>query len=314
MDEAIVELIIAEQTGVLSADQKAQLQSWRLENQSHEDEYHTTVKLWMDAGQVPYQSKNQKAQDWNVVSQAINTDQRSSVNWLTKIAAVIALLLAAGILIYQFYWSPYAGYTAYNGEAGIEELSLADGSIITLNKGSELWVSDNFGAIDRDIKLIGEAYFEVVKNDQLPFIITGKGSTTKVVGTTFNLLVEETSVELTVTEGLVSFGSSTKTIAVGVGQSATLITNGSPPMVSHNLNRLSWKTGVLRFDEATLTQVCKDIAKHYSINIEVAANATDLNFTSQYNEAPLEEVLNELELILALDIRLNNTTYQVNLK
>ncbi|MEQ9300469.1 MAG: FecR domain-containing protein [Cyclobacteriaceae bacterium] len=314
MDESILELIVIEQTGKLSDDQKTQLNSWRLESEQNEAAYLSTLQLWKDAGQVAYHSQDHKARDWEVVSEVINSQQPTSKNWMLRVAASVTALLVAGFLTYQIYLSPYAGYTAYESDSQIEEVVLIDGSTITLNKDSKLWVSGDFNVIDRAVKLEGEAYFEVAKNDQVPFEISGGESVTKVVGTSFNLRVENTSVALTVTEGRVSFGTSSETIPVGAGESANLKADQQPTLIEHNLNRLSWKTGGLKFDDTPLRQVCRDIGSHYDIDINIAEEAANLRFTSQYDSAPLEEVLNELELILALDIRLNNTTYQVNLK
>lgn len=314
MKEEILKLIVAEQTDSLSADQKVQLDGWRSESQNNEEEYLNTVKLWKEAGQVDYHSSYQKTRDWEVISESIRAQKQTSTNWLPRIAATVTLLLLAGILIYQFYLSPFAGYTAYESLSDIEEVALPDGSIITLNKGSELWVAEDFNGKNRDVMLDGEAYFEVASNIQLPFIIRGGESLTKVVGTAFNLLSEEGMAELTVTEGRVIFGNSSQTIPVGVGESAELNPGGTPSPISHNLNRLSWKTGQLQFDDTHLQQVCRDIGKHFGADFIVSPEVANLKFTSQYDNAPLEEVLNELELILSLDIRLNNTTYQVNLK
>ncbi len=314
MDKAILELIVAEQTGELTAGQQSELKSWRLIDHNNEEAYQATVKLWEDAGDVAYQSQEMKAEDWKVISTSIHRSKQANTNWIMKVAAVMTLMIAASILVYRFYLSPYAGYSAYEANGSIKEVSLADGSVVTLNRGSELWVSDDFNSEDRAIKLSGEAYFEVAENDQIPFVITGEESITEVVGTAFNLLVEEASVELTVSEGLVSFGNSSATIPVGAGQSAVLSKDIPPTIMAHNLNRLSWKTGILRFDEVPLVLAIEDIAKHYNIDVEVSEGARNLRLTSQYQNTPFEEVLNELELILGLDIRLNNTTYQVNLK
>ncbi len=314
MNEEILKLIVAEQTDSLSADQKAELNDWRSENHSKEEAYQAMVKLWQEAGQVDYHSSYQKARDWEVISETIRAQKQTATNWLPRIAATISLLLVAGILIYQFYLSPYAGYTAYEAVSDIHEVALADGSIITLNEGSELWVSEGFNGDDRSVMLEGEAYFEVAKNEELPFVIEGGESVTRVVGTAFNLLVGEATAELTVTEGQVAFGSSSETIPVGAGESAVHAEGDKPSMMQHNLNRLSWKTGQLRFDDAPLQQVCSDVGKHYGADFIVAPEVANMKFTSQYDHARLEEVLNELELILGLDIRLNNTTYQVNPK
>lgn len=67
------------------------------------------------------------------------------------------------------------------------QVKLPDGSIVWLNGGSKLIYQKDFGKIIREVTLIGEGYFDVVKNKEVPFIINTKSIRIKVLGTVFNV-------------------------------------------------------------------------------------------------------------------------------
>jgi len=64
---------------------------------------------------------------------------------------------------------------------------LPDGTIVKLNAGSKLTYDKNYGNTIREVDLTGEAFFDVVKNKEKPFIIHTKKIDIKVLGTTFNV-------------------------------------------------------------------------------------------------------------------------------
>ncbi len=67
------------------------------------------------------------------------------------------------------------------------KIILPDGSTVWLNAGSKLEYDKSFGNTIREVNLIGEAFFDVVKNPQKPFIVKTQAANIKVLGTTFNV-------------------------------------------------------------------------------------------------------------------------------
>lgn len=64
---------------------------------------------------------------------------------------------------------------------------LPDGSTVILQKGSKLKYFDSYNTQNREVYLSGEAFFEVVKNPQKPFLVFTKDIVTKVLGTSFTV-------------------------------------------------------------------------------------------------------------------------------
>ena len=132
--------------------------------------------------------------------------------WLS-IAASILLLMGIGFWYTQF--SPqkssekgiYEKLVANNPNELIEvtnksekilPIQLIDGSLVLLKKGSRVSYSKNFMGNTREILLSGEAFFEVTKNPEKPFLVFANGLVTKVLGTSFNIKAYDKDKEVTV--------------------------------------------------------------------------------------------------------------------
>ena len=132
--------------------------------------------------------------------------------WL-KIAASIFLLIGIAVWFTQF--SPqksatkgvYEKLVAENPNELIEvrneqdktlPIQLIDGSLVLLKKGSRISYSKNFMGNTREIFLSGEAFFEVTKNPEKPFLVFANGLVTKVLGTSFNIKAYDKDKNVTV--------------------------------------------------------------------------------------------------------------------
>lgn len=75
----------------------------------------------------------------------------------------------------------------YTKNGSKTRIQLPDGSLVWLNAGSKLNYKYNFGKELREVELIGEAFFDVVKNPKKPFVIHTNTIDVKVLGTAFNV-------------------------------------------------------------------------------------------------------------------------------
>lgn len=82
---------------------------------------------------------------------------------------------------------------------------LPDGTTVWLNAGSKIYFDNDFAGATREVKLEGEAYFDVTKNPSRPFIVHTGGINIKVLGTVFNVrsYPADKTVETTLIHGLV---------------------------------------------------------------------------------------------------------------
>jgi ferric-dicitrate binding protein FerR (iron transport regulator) len=105
------------------------------------------------------------------------------------VAASIALLFVIGTGLYKYQNRGKAViYTNISTSFGeTKTLQLSDGSMITLNACSNLSFPETFKGDERRVKLTGEAYFQVAKNENRPFVIAAGNFDVKVLGTEFNV-------------------------------------------------------------------------------------------------------------------------------
>lgn len=113
------------------------------------------------------------------------------------------LALAAALAVVWVVFKPFGSSPATVQVARQSELrTLADGSVVELNKDAEIAV--DYSAAERHIRLIrGEAYFTVAKNPERPFVVTAGGVRVRALGTVFNVRLQGDDVDVLVTEGKV---------------------------------------------------------------------------------------------------------------
>lgn len=89
--------------------------------------------------------------------------------------------------------------TRYSNDSEVSRrLTLKDGSVVTLQPGSEITMREGFGRKVRRVHLRGEAFFDVVRDPARPFIVNSGEVTTHVLGTSFNVRAYDSDPEITV--------------------------------------------------------------------------------------------------------------------
>ena len=129
---------------------------------------------------------------------------------IPQIAAMLAVVFALGMLVNLHTGKNQKPQTAswYETLAPLgakSQVCLIDGTKVWLNAGSRLQYSTAFGQQNREVRLEGEAYFEVAKNETLPFEVTTSGIKVKAIGTAFNVKAypDEATIETILVEGSV---------------------------------------------------------------------------------------------------------------
>ena len=122
---------------------------------------------------------------------------------------------------FLYYTNSYASeyYTLLTDEHK-SDFTLEDGTVITLNKNSRLSYSNKYGKDKRDVKLEGEAYFEVSKDPDKPFLVEMNGASIVVLGTHFNVKADADSDDITATlvEGSIRFEGAKQNIVMTPNQ------------------------------------------------------------------------------------------------
>jgi transmembrane sensor len=218
-----------------------------------------------------------------------------------KVAAAALILLCLGsVTVYlnnEGLFSKEILLATGNDEKNVRA-DLPDGSIICLNRNTELTFRAKFGNSERNVKLNGEAFFEIASDTERPFTVDAGKAKVKVTGTSFNVITNNTdlAVEVFVNTGqvMLSDNSGDKNIVLDPGYIGTMDSNMSDKKLNENPNYLSWKTGLLKYDNQRLEVVFKDLKRVYNTDI-IAGNPEILDdlwsTTKTLDNEPLETII-----------------------
>ena len=144
---------------------------------------------------------------------------------------------------------------------GQYQLSLPDGSKVWLNSESSITYPVVFAAQERKVKITGEAYFEVAKDKTKPFRVETNDMQVEVLGTHFNVkaYADEGPTKTSLLEGSVKIDKQ----VLKPGQA---FMNGR--IVPTNVDQdVAWKNGIFNFNNQNLSQVMKELARWYDLEI-----------------------------------------------
>lgn len=186
---------------------------------------------------------------------------------------------------------------------------LPDGSKVWLNSSTQLTYKNSFWSKERQVALVGEAYFEVVHNDDSPFTVSSKNIKTRVLGTKFNVRArsEEEKVVTTLLKGSVSVdlpGKEDDGFILKPGQilnvnSKTLQSELTDSSKARDV--LLWIKGKLTFDQTTFADIASCLEKHFDVSFHFQDNQLKNEvFTCEFRT---DDDINNIFSILALTKR-----------
>jgi ferric-dicitrate binding protein FerR (iron transport regulator) len=164
-----------------------------------------------------------------------------------------------------------------------QELQLADGSRVWLNAQSSIRFPSTFPGSTREVTITGEAYFEVAKNPQKPFIVHVNNSSIEVLGTHFNVMAynNEPAMATTLLEGAIAFHSNNQNLTLRPGQQSRLLSNGKLVLIPDADTDLAvaWKNGLQAFDQADLKTIMRQVGRWYDVDIEFVGDLAPRTFS-----------------------------------
>ncbi|MEH0152529.1 FecR domain-containing protein [Limibacter armeniacum] len=194
---------------------------------------------------------------------------------------------------------------------GIEEVKLADGSIVTLKAGSTLKYPAVYTNNKRNVELVGEAYFDIAKDPKRPFTVFAGNVETVVHGTQFNVAAYATDedVKVSLVEGSVSVKSDQVDVKLVPGKQ--FIYNRSTKaeqIVDFDPEKeLLWMQKIIVFDKSSLNDVVTELERWYGVKVTLigSQNKNDAQFTGKFDTSSLNNILDNICFSL-------NAKYEVN--
>jgi|GEM_PF-2391314 len=233
---------------------------------------------------------------------------KSSKGKVVTFKRLITSMAAAFVLLFGSYFLFRDSAQLYN-EPG--EYILADNSTVTLRNGGTLKVLP-FDDSQRRVELKGEAYFEIAKDIDKPFVVVSQHAKISVLGTSF--LVKENKEEtfIDLIEGKISVLDSrtldTKTLTAGM--KVRLDNQGKIVPITTFNNLASWKSGIIEYEDDKLSNVLKEIALIYNSSIELEDQSLeDCVFSAILSDDNIKDILDRIANRFDMDVSQVNTKW-----
>jgi transmembrane sensor len=221
-----------------------------------------------------------------------------------KIAA--SLILVSGLLFITYFYlrsqiivKPITYSEYFSPKGSIKTFSLPDGSIVTLNADTKLKIVKGFEGAERTAYLEGEAFFEVTKNKEKPFVVHTGQIETKVLGTSFdiNAYPENPEIEVSVLEGKVSVSDTMKHQVFLLPHQKSVFQQQHLTVINfkYSIDAIGWKERKLIFKNESWNSIAHKLERYYNVNVSLADS---LNQTCRLNASFDHEQLENILKIL----------------
>lgn len=294
IDELIAKVLADEASEV----ELKEVLEWRLKSGDNERYYKESERVFsaMDTIGTSYTVDTDRA--WNTLNARLEKSEAKIIPFykrttVLRAAAGIALLALLTVVSKWFMNEEAIQPIVLKAEKTTEKKTLPDGSKVFMNKNSELSYAMTAKG-ERKVSLKGEAFFEVVHNEEKPFIINVDDVMIKDIGTAFNVKAfpENNTVEVVVESGEVQFYSSSN-VGINLIKGEKAVYNKATghfikmlPTPTENTN--SYRSKKFSFKETPLKEVVDQLNAVYELNIRLSDPALEhLKLSvSFHNEEP----------------------------
>ncbi|MEL7588728.1 MAG: FecR domain-containing protein [Prolixibacteraceae bacterium] len=325
-------LILKEFEGELSSLERIELDTWLLDRQNRTF-YEEQQKLWQSMDDYRRMRKINKREALKKVETKlfVRFPAGGVLRTLERVAAILFIpLLLAGI------WFFTARILNGNGDGQLvyntvevplgmrSSMVLPDGTTVSLNAGSRLKYPAVFSEEERVVELTGEAYFDVTKDKQRPFIVSASDIAVRVLGTSFNCSAypEDERIETALIQGEIEISgrvNGENKIVLKPGELAVFKKRGRTiEKNSTNLDKyVAWKSGKLIFRDDSMATVLEKLGRWYNVEFQVEDDEIlGYEYSATFSGESLDRVLKMLALSAPISFnlmpreKLSDTSYE----
>jgi ferric-dicitrate binding protein FerR (iron transport regulator) len=254
------------------------------------------------------------------------------VAWMTAAAAAVVL----GWFAYSYFpfssaknSNALAQNTVSTKRGSKSKIQLPDGTQVWLNADSKITYNENFQGKIREVQLSGEAFFDVVHDEERPFVIHTNVIDVKVLGTAFNVrsYADEKNTETSLIRGSVEItlrsnpdkkiilkpndklivdnmeakaeGVSPGLVGPKHSNRPSLLTLGKVNFKENETNALEtlWVKNTLAFDKETFEEIALKIERWYDVKVKIAdSKIKRTEFSGVFEDEDLEQVMEALRM------------------
>lgn len=316
------ELLPGYLSGELPDKDRAMIDEWRMESHENESIFQESIRAWEA---IPLLQEMEQFNSFDSLKKInIRLANQETTKWWIPVQKIAAILLLP-LLIYSGYISirnaslkkqheKYVVMQTISSRQGmVTQFDLADGTKVWLNSGSTLQFPNSFTGDLREVKLKGEAFFKVTKNEKQPFRVHAKDLHIDVLGTSFNIVSydDEQQAEVVLVEGKVKLSTEKDQIekVFGVmhpGQRAVYKEDAQHVEAQEvDVEKyIAWRDGNLVFRDDKMEDVAKRLSRWY--NVEIVIVDPEINgyvYKATFKNETLSQVLNLLKISAPIDFQ-----------
>ncbi|NML37840.1 DUF4974 domain-containing protein [Chitinophaga sp. G-6-1-13] len=326
LPDNIKAIIINRLRGAISPEEAITLEEWQRQHAVGDEVLDHYDKIWAESSNTVNQPHFDTAKGWQRVDQrlkdigVIETREIHTVGlrryWgIAAAAAAAVVIMIAGYWMFfqqseqqQITWSKVVTADATN-----KYLRLPDSTLVLLRKGATITYSAGFGQSDRLLTLTGDAFFDVAAHENIPFRIQTEKAVIKVLGTSFVVNSTAGADRVVVVTGKILFTDKARPenkCIVSAREQVSFTGDNFEKKNVNDSNYLAWQTGTLRFTNAPLKEVVKELSAYYGtvVNVNDTLKTGSVKVTASFREQPLNEVLEEITVITGLHFRKQQDT------
>lgn len=307
--------------GTLSREQREKVEKWKEASEENRQLFTDSFRAWEELEQLRLMKKYDAEKALHQVNSKIK--KHSGINIWTffqKVAAILVIPLLLTTLYFAHKRSstpvPAESFVAWHTletPAGMRsEFILPDSTKVHMNSRTRLSYPLSFNGDIREVRLLGQAYFEVTRNQEAPFIVNTGKVNIEVTGTEFiasNYPHEHLS-EIVLVEGGISlfqgdFTQSKKTITRMIPGQRAILKAGDNRLITSTVDvqkYRAWKEGILMFRDDPMPEVVLRLNRWFNVDIKLTGpELKDYVYTATFEDESLSQVLELLKISAPID-------------
>jgi len=294
------ELLIKYLLGEADNDEVRQVELWLNASEENRLQFERFKKIWEESEALAARSTIDVDHAWSRFKERAQGSQpiRKTISftprrWLHA-AAILLVFITGGYLLYQNITPGYGPEIVWQALEQVRTDTLPDGSVVTMNKGATLSFAEKFAGRERIVKLQGEAFFEVAKNREKPFVVMANEARIEVLGTTFNVSTFSDETVVIVETGVVEVAKEHRSVQLTANEKAIVSKDDDDPVKEKNDDKLYqyYRSKEFVLNATPLWRFVDVLSQAYDVNITIAnEDIRNLRLTTSFKDQPLQQIL-----------------------
>jgi len=318
-DDMLVKYLLGE----ADSEEQTAVEQWIAASAANEKHYREMKLIWDESKKLEGKTTVSTDDAWQRLMQRVEQDEKNEIatpssrniqfspaRWM-RAAALLLAMVGSGWLIYLLSGAGDELMLAQSFDK-VLITTLPDGSVVTLNKNSELSYPAHFEGTERNVTLKGEAFFSITANKAQPFVIDAGNSSVTVVGTTFNVKSKNDVTEVIVESGIVEVAKKEKAVRLSPGQKIVVTENTSilkPENITDVLYNY-YRTNEFVCDSTPLEKVVAVFSEAYNVEISLQnKRMASLPLSVPFHDEPIDVKIAIIAKTLNLSVEKQGNQY-----